>query len=110
MTRLLHITEFMFTKNTSTNLWTAVDRSKWSGSLAFQITGSILLGLFFWDHINSLEYEMPVPSVKDHIARTSVATEMMLDILGIFWNITNSMQQCCQACQTTSGRNLEHLL
>ncbi|GFS84936.1 uncharacterized protein TNCV_1305501 [Trichonephila clavipes] len=51
-----------------------------------------------------------VPSVKYLIARISVATERISDIAGIFQNIRNSMQRHCQIFQTTSGRNIEHLL
>ncbi|GFW34459.1 hypothetical protein TNCV_500771 [Trichonephila clavipes] len=52
-------------------------------------------------------YKTLVPSVKDLIARKSVRIR---DMPGFFQNVRNSMQPCCQAGQTTSGRNLEHLL
>ncbi|GFW28202.1 hypothetical protein TNCV_4499321 [Trichonephila clavipes] len=49
-------------------------------------------------------------SVEDLIARLYVAAERICDMPGIFQNVWNSMQHRCQACQTTSDRNLEHFL
>ncbi|GFW58541.1 hypothetical protein TNCV_718411 [Trichonephila clavipes] len=59
---------------------------------------------FFWDHIKSLVYETPVPSVEDPIDRISVATERIRDMPGILQNVNNSMQCLCQSrCRNCGG-------
>ncbi|GFS51192.1 uncharacterized protein TNCV_3532811 [Trichonephila clavipes] len=65
---------------------------------------------FFWGPMKSLVYEMPFPSVEDLIARITVAVGMIRDIPRIFQVVKNSVQRCCQTCQTTFGHNFKHLL
>ncbi|GFX59732.1 hypothetical protein TNCV_1777711 [Trichonephila clavipes] len=61
------------------------------------------------DHIKGLVYETLVPSVEEN-AGISVTDERIRKISGIVQNARNSKQRSCQAYQTTSCRNFEHML
>ncbi|GFS57884.1 hypothetical protein TNCV_2909651 [Trichonephila clavipes] len=64
---------------------------------------------FFWGHMKSLVCEIYVPLFEELITQISVAAGRKRDMPGIFQNKRNSTQHRCQACQMTSGHNLEHM-
>ncbi|GBL79014.1 hypothetical protein AVEN_48971-1 [Araneus ventricosus] len=61
------------------------------------------LNFFCWGQMKTLVYETPADSVKNVVARISVAAREMRNMLGIFQNVRNSIRRRCEACVTASG-------
>ncbi|GFT93400.1 hypothetical protein TNCV_337621 [Trichonephila clavipes] len=103
MTGPLYIKEF--TSAIKIIFGPVVDRPRWFGSLACQITRPLKHGPFFRGYMKSLNYKMPV---EDLIPLISVASERIRDTTRILQNVKNSIHCLCHTCQRISDRNFEH--
>ena len=68
------------------------------------------LDFFFWGHLKSLVYDMPVDTPEDLIARIVVAAGDIPSHIGVFQLVRESLQRRCRLCDTVHGRNFEQLL
>ncbi|GBM52199.1 hypothetical protein AVEN_170987-1 [Araneus ventricosus] len=68
------------------------------------------LEFFFWGHMKSLVYEMPVDSAADLAARIAVAADKINTTPGIFKRVRQSFLRQCELCNDTCGRHFEHML
>ncbi|GBM36967.1 hypothetical protein AVEN_153916-1 [Araneus ventricosus] len=66
--------------------------------------------VFFWGHMKSLVYKMPVDSAVDLVVRIAVAADKINTTPGIFEMVRQSFLCRCELCNDTCGRHLEHLL
>ncbi|KAM0737138.1 hypothetical protein ACS0PU_000231 [Formica fusca] len=57
-----------------------------------------LLDYFFWGHIKSLVYEIPVDDPETLVARILTASDMVQNMLGIFEKVRQSFIRRCNAC------------
>ncbi|GBM01265.1 hypothetical protein AVEN_170319-1 [Araneus ventricosus] len=78
--------------------------------LASSLTGPQPTELFFWGHLKSLVYEMPVDLAEDLVGRIFVAADKINTTSGIFERVRQSFLRRCELCNDTRGRYFEHLL
>ena len=68
------------------------------------------LNFYFWGHVETLVYDIPVDTAEELVARIAVAAREIRDMPGVFQNVRISMRRRYEACIVAGGRNLEHLL
>ena len=68
------------------------------------------MDFFFWGTMKDLVYGTPIDSEMDLDARIVATSGTVREMPGIFENVRQSMQRCCEACVRVNGRNFEHLL
>ena len=65
---------------------------------------------YFWDHMKTLFYDIPVDIAEELVVRVAVAAGKIRDMSGVFQNVLISMRRRCEVCIVNGGRYFEHLL
>jgi hypothetical protein len=68
------------------------------------------LDFFFWGYMQGLEYETPVETQHDLVARIAVAAATIREMPGIFQTIQHNIARRCRICNKVCGRQFEQLL
>lgn len=92
------------------NIWSPMNWSWWTGLLTIKVSGFISIDFFIRGAMKNMVYETPVASAMDLVARISVATANIWEMLGIFQKVRLSVLHLLGSCILANDQNFEHLL